>query len=261
MNGTNTILYSTKEAVATIQLNRPKSMNAFNRQMREELLKAIDTATNDDRIQVVVISGIGPGFSAGADLKEDYREYHAEVEGQIILEYKPFLMAIYNSPKIFIASIHGAAAGIGSALAMVCDLSIMAQDAYIYQAFAAIALVPDGGTSWHLLKTLGYRRALEAIIEAEKISAPKCFELGLTNRVVPTEQLSKETEQWAAKLAKGSPLAQKYTKQILQQALSLSLPEVIDLEAKLQNITVPSQDSREAISAFFEKRQPVFRGR
>ena len=138
--------------------------------MRQELLAAIQQAEESDEVRVVIISGAGKGFSSGADLKEGMAGYET-IEAQIQAEYKPFLSTISNSDKIYISSVRGAAAGIGGALAMTCDLTVMAESAYIYQAFAAIALLPDGGATWHLVNTLGYKRAFELIVEAEKLPA------------------------------------------------------------------------------------------
>jgi 2-(1,2-epoxy-1,2-dihydrophenyl)acetyl-CoA isomerase len=260
MSPFETVKYTIHNQVATIRLNRPKAMNAFNVQLRKELLAAIERANADDGVRVVVLAGEGRGFSAGADLSEDYKPFHDKVEDQIKLEYKPFLMAIHSSPKIFMSSIRGPAAGIGSALAMVCDLTIMAEDAYIFQAFAAIALVPDGGVSWHLLHQLGYKRAFEMIVEAEKMSARTCLQLGLANRVVATEDLPAATQAWAEQLARGAPLAQRYIKQILKQVPSQTLSETIDMEAQLQTVVITSNDAAEGVTAFFEKRTPVFTG-
>ena len=135
-------------------------------------------------------------------------------------------MAISEAPKPFISAVNGAAAGIGSSFAMACDLTVMADNAYIYQAFMAIALVPDGGATWHLVRQLGRKRAFEVIVEGEKMSAARCLELGLA----------------------------------LNKAMQLDLADTISYEAKLQNITFISEDTREGVQAFFEKRPPVFKG-
>lgn len=261
MSEFKTINYSVTHRVATIRLNRPKAMNAFNAELRRDLLAAVNKANNDNNVRVVIIGAEGKGFCAGTDLKENFRDCHNTIEALIVKEYKPFLMAIHNSPKLFISSAQGAVAGIGSALAMVCDLSIMAEDAYIYQAFAAIALIPDGGVTWHLVNKLGYRRALEMIVEGEKIPAKTCVELGLANRIVATEELAGATQAWAEKLAAGAPLAQRYSKELLQKAMSITLSEAIDSEARRQNITIESQDYKEGTAAFFAKRRPNFMGK
>ncbi|GHE21733.1 enoyl-CoA hydratase/isomerase family protein [Halomonas urumqiensis] len=254
-----TINLSVTSGVATIELDRPGALNAFDQAMRLELLAAIERVEADDEVRVVVIRGAGRGFSAGADL-HDVMAGYATIEEQIKAEYKPFLTRIASSEKVYIASVHGAAAGIGAALAMTCDLMLMAESAYIYQAFAAIALLPDGGATWHLVNTLGYKRAFESIVFADKLSAKRCVEWGLANRQVPDDQLIHVTCEWAERLANGAPLAQRAVKQALYQAMRLDLPGTIDLEARLQNMTIQSRDHREGAAAFFEKRAPRFEG-
>ena len=259
MSQFETINYSLANRVATIEMNRPDARNAFNTQLRRDLLAAIGQAEADDEVRVVIISARGRGFSAGADLA-DGMPNQDQVSDHIEQEYKPFLMMIHNSHKLYISSIPGAAAGVGSALAMVCDLSIMADNGYIYLAFAALGLIPDGGASWHLVNQLGYKRALQMIVEAEKVPAQTCLELGLVNKVVPAGDLAAQTQAWAEKLAQGAPLSQRYAKEILHSAMSMDLSDVIDLEGQRQNITLVSKDAMEGGMAFFEKRQPQFNG-
>ena len=260
MSEFSTVIYSKNNGVAWIRLNRPEALNAFNAQLRRELMVAITAANDDENVQVVVLQGEGRGFSAGADLSEDYREGHATIDQQIIQEYKPILMGINTSDKIFISAIHGAAAGIGSALAMTCDLTIMSEDAYIYQAFAAIGLIPDGGASWHLVNTIGYKRAFQLVVESEKISAQQCLDLGLTNKVVAGEEFDVKVKAWAEKLATGAPIAHSHIKKALNRAVTFDLESVIDLEAVLQNDTISSEDFKEGSAAFFERRKPTFTG-
>jgi 2-(1,2-epoxy-1,2-dihydrophenyl)acetyl-CoA isomerase len=260
MNSTpTTVNYFTSGKVATIELDRPEARNAFNQQVRQDLLGAIERAEADDDIRLVIIAAAGKSFSAGADLKELIATRH-QIESQILEEYQPILKRISQSDKIFIAAVQGAAAGIGSALALTCDLVVMAQNAFLYQAFAAIALVPDGGASWHLVNQLGYKRALELFMEAQRLSAEQCLQYGLANKVVADEQLRDSAELWAQQLAKGAPMPQKYLKQLLKQAQRGSLDESIRLEASLQQRCCNSQDFEEGMAAFSEKRQPKFNG-
>lgn len=256
----DTVNYSVANRVALLELNRSGSLNSFNEQLRAELLAAINQAESDDNVRVVIITGAGKGFSAGADLKEILAGCDS-IEAQILEEYKPFLSRISQSDKTYIAAVHGAAAGIGGALAMTCDLMVMAESAYIYMAFSAIALVPDGGATWHLVNSLGYKRAYELIAEAGKLPAEQCVSLGLANKVVADAELLDYAQAWAERLAAGAPLSQKYLKQLLQSAQRLSLDETIRLEAGYQNITFTSDDFQEGVAAFFDKRKPVFTGK
>ena len=247
---------------AVVTLNRPDSLNAFNAQLRQDLRRAVREVNDDPEVRVAILTGSGRAFCAGADLAEssanpeDFR-----VEDQINGEYKPILLEMNSAPKPWISAVNGAAAGIGSAFAMNCDLSVMADDAYLYQAFAAIGLVPDGGATWHLVRTLGRHRAYEVIVSGEKIHAQKCLDWGLCNRVVPADTLLQHTLEWAEEIATKSPLALRYAKQALNGAIEDSVADTISNEARLQHICVTSADAAEGISAFMEKRAPRWQGR
>ncbi len=248
--------------VAVVSLNRPDKLNSFDAALRHELLPAVREVNDDDTVRVVVLTGAGRAFSAGADLgdmPEDKTNFR--VEDQLNGEYKPILMEILEAPKPWISAINGACAGIGSAFGMVCDLTVMADDAYIYQAFAAISLVPDGGATWHLVRTLGRKRAYEVIVTGEKIRADKCLEWGLCNRVVPADQLVQETLAWAEEIAGKAPLSLRYAKQALNAAIESSVADTISHEAKLQHICINSADAQEGVVAFMQKRAPAWQGR
>jgi len=256
----NSILYQECKGVAIITLNCPDSLNALNKSLRRELREVLIKVAERREVRVVVLTGAGRGFCAGASLPIDYQQDYKSIEEQIITEYKPIISLLSDMPKLVIAAVNGVAAGIGTALVMSCDLVVMSEDSYLYQAFNAIGLNPDGGVSWQLLLALGYRKAMEVLVNADKISAEKCVSWGLANKVVSSESLLEETLLWARKLAKGAPLSQQYTKKLLSQVLSLSLSEAIDMEAKLQNTCIESSDHLEAVNAFSQKRPPCFVG-
>lgn len=247
-----------EDAVATVTLNRPKVFNAFNFELRSALREAVASLEADKAIRIVVIKGEGPGFCAGADLSEPL---DGSVTQMIVEEYKPFLMGIDTSEKIWISSVHGSAAGIGGALAMTCDFCIMAEDASIYLAFAAIGLIPDGGATWQLLRAMGHRRALQTIVEGRKIPADECLALGLANRTAPAHEVHGVAHQWAKQLAKGSPLAQAAAKRVLKQVAGMDLSQAITLEADVQGSLAGTQDFKDAVAAFFARQKPVFQGR
>jgi len=204
MSNYETVKVERQGAVAVVSLNRPDNLNSFNGALRRELLLAVREVNDDDSVRVVVLTGAGRAFSAGADLTDMPQDISTfRVVDQLNHEYKPLLMEIHEAGKPWISAINGACAGIGSALGMVCDLTVMAEDAFIYQAFAAISLVPDGGATWHLVRTLGRKRAYEVIVTGEKIRADKCLQWGLCNRVVPAAKLLEETLAWAAEIAAG----------------------------------------------------------
>ncbi len=249
-----------RDHVATVTLNRPDALNAFDAAMRREILSAAREVNEDGSVRVVVLTGAGRGFGAGADLTEmtagDFR-----VEDMLNGEYKPALLAIADAPKPWISAVAGPCAGISGAFALACDLTVMAEDAYLYQAFAAIGLIPDGGLSWHLVRILGRKRAYEMIVSGEKVAAERCLALGLCNRVVPAGEALEAALGWAAELAAKSPLALRYAKQALQYAGEEGLDRTISEEARLQHVCITSEDAKEGVSAFLEKRAPVWRGR
>ena len=244
--------------VSIVTLNRPAVFNAFNADLRARLSEAVEEVNADPGTRIVVLRGAGPGFCAGADLKEGLAE---NVTEQIEREYKPFLMAIASSPKLWIACVHGSAAGIGGALAMACDLTVMDAKSSMYLAFAAIGLIPDGGTTWHLVRAMGRKRAIETIVEGRRISADECLRYGLANRIAPEGQAFQLACDWAKELSAGAPQAQAAAKRALNAAIGMSLEETISLEAQLQYGLTQSRDFRDGVAAFLGKRKPVFTGR
>lgn len=262
MSEYETVVFERHGQVAVVSLNRPDALNSFDATLRRELLQAVREVNGDDAIRVAVLTGAGRAFSAGADLQESASvEGDFSVEEQLNEEYKPILMAITEAPKPWISAVNGACAGVGSAFAMACDLTVMADNAYIYQAFTAISLVPDGGATWHLVRTLGRKRAYEVIATGEKISAEKCLDWGLCNRVVPAEELLSQAVGWAEELAARAPLSLRYAKQALNEAIENGVGETISNEARLQAICIDSEDAREGVLAFIEKRAPEWKGR
>lgn len=264
MTNYDTVAVEQHGAVALVTLNRPDSLNAFDRALRRDLLAAATAVNSNPEVRVVVLTGAGRAFCAGADLTEVAAQSDAggiHTEAMLNTEYKPAVLAIAESPKPWISAVNGAAAGIGSAFAMTCDLSVMGRSAYLYQAFVAIGLVPDGGATWQLVRVLGRKRAYEMMISAEKVAADKCLALGLCNRVVDDEGLLDATLEWAQELAGKAPLALQYGKKSLAFAAENSLEAVISHEAALQHICVDSQDAGEGVRAFLEKRKPQWQGR
>lgn len=178
----------------------------------------------------------------------------------IVKYYKPLIMAMVEIEKPIIGAINGGAAGAGASLALACDLRVMADDAYILQAFSNIGLVPDAGSTWFMARLVGYSRALQLCIEAERIPAARCLEWGLCNRVVHAGELQGTAHAWARSLAQRPTLAVGWTKQALCAAMTTTLEASIHLEADLQAQAVQTADHREGVLAFAQKRAPQFRG-
>jgi 2-(1,2-epoxy-1,2-dihydrophenyl)acetyl-CoA isomerase len=254
------ILIERDGPVAIVSFNRPVSLNAIEASIRAELPTAIKSVNDDKNIRVVILTGVGRAFCAGADLTEVWPE-GVSVEDGLNEQYKPALMAISHAPKPWISAVNGAAAGIGSAFAMACDLTLMAEDAYLYQAFAAIGLIPDGGATWHLARTVGRKKAFELIAFGEKLKATDCLQLGLCNRVVSADKLIDQAKTMAKVLAQKAPLSLRYAKEALNAAMNHDLPSTISIEARLQEICANSDDAKEGGLAFLQKRAAVFTGR
>ena len=252
-----TIEITKKDKVAVIKLNRPELLNAVNEQLVWDFQKATEDVKKDDSVRVVIITGSGRGFSAGADLSEKKASWKGSKDA-LLRGYKPFFENIINMPKPVIASISGPAAGIGAAIAMSCDLRVMSDDSYILSVFSNIALVPDGGLSWYLPKFMGFAKAYEYAIEAKKISAEECLKYGIANKVVAKDELENITLEWAIKLSKRSSQSLNHTKRLMRESLHIGYWDTFHNEAEVQNELTVSPQNREAVKAFLEKREPNF---
>ena len=252
-----TIEITKKDKVAVIKLNRPELLNAVNEQLVWDFQKATEDVKKDDSVRVVIITGSGRGFSAGADLSEKKASWKGSKDA-LLRGYKPFFENIINMPKPVIASISGPAAGIGAAIAMSCDLRVMSDDSYILSVFSNIALVPDGGLSWYLPKFMGFAKAYEYAIEAKKISAEECLKYDIANKVVAKDELENITLEWAIKLSKRSSQSLNHTKRLMRESLHIGYWDTFHNEAEIQNELTVSPQNREAVKAFLEKREPNF---
>ncbi len=255
-----TVLYEPHgEAVVKITLNRPDALNAFDADMRGGLLDAVARASADAAVRAVVITGAGRGFSAGADVKDI--SGGRNVEDILNAEYGAFLTVIRTCEKPVIAAINGPAAGIGMTLALTCDLRVMGEGAYLMSAFANIGLVPDGGLSYLLTREMGYARAYEAAIQAEKLSAQTCLDYNLVNRVVSDDAVADNALEWAQSLSERAPISNALTKRAFRAAAQGRLSDAMALEAFLQRTAIVSEDCKEGVAALFQKRKPAFKGR
>ncbi len=258
MSETAAVLCEHHQQVALVTLNKPQRRNALDIDMLAELKRIFTELQDNTDVRVIVLNGAGKGFCAGADLTAR-GGFSSGTQG-IEEHYKPAFMAIANCTKPVIACVRGGAAGGGAALAMLCDLMVMADSAYIKLAFSDIALIPDCGANWLLPRALGYRRAYQMAIEAQSLDAEFCLKHGLANKVEPADSTLDATLAWAAQLARRAPLALSLTKQAMRDSFDQSLEETFSAEGPLQDQCMASQDFVEGITAFFEKREARFSG-
>ncbi len=257
-----TILYETQDGVATVTLNRPESFNAFNMKMHEEAIQAMDQAVTDPKVRCIVLKGNGKGFSSGADLSIT-QEFGAEADyGKVLQEtYNPLLMQMVEADKPIIAVLHGPAFGAGLSLALACDFRIASDHASLSLAFVNIGLVPDAGATFFLPRIVGYSRALELAMTGRKLDAEEAYTMGLVNRVVPAEELETAVEEYARRLVQAPTSALSGMKRNFLKSFENDLPTLLKAEAREQTVCGRSDDHREGVTAFFEKRQPIFKGR
>lgn len=251
-------------AVAILTMNRPDKMNTFNAALRRDMCSAARELNLDTSIQVVLLTGAGRAFGAGADLTESQGDGlggGAEVQDQLEYEYKPGVLAIAESSKVWIAAINGPCAGVSYSYAMACDMVVMAESAFLYQPFASIGLVPDGGSTWLLTRLVGSRKAFELMITGEKLVAEDAVKLGLANQVFGDNEFLQEATAYAQTIASKSPLALRYTKEAIKIAHNATLAESISTEARLQKACIDSDDCKNAIAAFLNKEKYTWQGR
>lgn len=252
---------------AKIELNRPTTLNAWNRQFSSDLLAAVQAVAEDDAVRAVMVTGAGRAFSSGADLREmggggdRTPEGHPDVRSTLTERYNPIMTGIRHMPKPVLAAVNGPAVGIGCSLALCCDLVIAAESAYFSLGFVNIGLVPDGGSTLFVPARVGASRAFEMAMLGEPVPAVQAQAWGLANRVYPDKRLAAEGEDLLAKLAAGPTRAHAGTKRELNRRIYAGMDEQLELEADIQQEVAASSDFAEGVMAFAEKRTPRWTGR
>ena len=257
------ILVSLETSVLTITLNRPDKLNAFNPEMHQALRAALDQAA-EEPVRAVVLTGAGRAFCAGQDLSErNVKPGAAPIDLAISLgsHYNPLIRRLRELPKPVVCAVNGAAAGAGANIALACDLVIAARSASFVQAFSRIGLLPDSGGTWFLPRLVGSARAMGLALLGEKLSAEDAAAWGLIWKVVDDAQLISEASSVARALAEGPTRGYGLIKKAFYASPATSLDAQLDLERDLQRQAGFSEDYREGVAAFMQKRKPQFKGK
>lgn len=256
---------SDDNGVAVLTLDRPDVLNAFNDELGSALLEAVTYASEDESVRCIVITGAGRAFCSGEDLGALTAQYERgevpDLGNTLVNRYNPLIRALRAAPKPVIAAVNGVAAGAGASLALACDFRIASEDAKLILAFIRVGLVPDSGALWFLAKMVGAARALELGASGHPVDAQRGLELGLFSQVVERDEFEQTWRAFAGRLATMATAAFALTKELTNAALERGLEEQLQAEVSAQTAAGKTDDHLEGIRAFFEKRQPGFKGR
>jgi len=259
------LLYAAQDAIVTLTLNRPERLNALGDTLREELYDAVVRASDDPEVRVIVITGAGRGFCAGGDMKAAHEAQEGGRERVLLDRVAPIrdkvVLAMRDSPKPIIAAVNGPAVGAGMNLALACDMRLASTTARFGQTFVKRGLHVDWGGTYLLPRLVGMAKACELIFTGEMISAAEAHRLGLLNQLVAPEQLMPATYELAQKIAAGPPIAIRLAKRALYHNQDADLRAALEFETFAQNVCRDTEDAREGIRAFVDKRPPRFQGR
>jgi len=258
------VTHTFTNGVAYLILNRPEALNAITPAQRDRLITLLGEASADPSVRAVVLTGTGRGFCAGADLRgggAPADRVAGDVARVIRQGAQRLIAAVLDCEKPVIAAVNGTAAGLGAHLALACDLVLAAESARFIEVFVRRGLVPDGGGAYLLPRLLGPQRAKELMFFGDAVSAADAERLGLVNRVVPDEELEKTAREWAERLASGPTRALALTKQLVNASLDSDRTTAFAAEAAAQEINMTTEDAREGVASFVERRSPEYRGR
>jgi len=260
-----TILLEKKENIGVLTLNRPERMNAMNEQMEAEVVQALKEVDQDDEIRVLVVTGAGKAFCAGADMGrmsgEERKPRGAEEIRRNFRNIQGMILGLHRLEKPTIAMINGVAVGGGFDLACACDLRLGSENARFMVAFTRIGLFPGWGGTWLYPRLIGIPKAAEMLFTGDFMEAKDAERLGLLNKLVPAADLEKETMDLARRIANGPPIAIRLAKMQLYKGLEMDLETALKIAAACETITLTSEDHKEGVAAFKEKRKPQYTGK
>ena len=254
------IKFEIESGVAKITLNRPEVLNSFNKRMALELQEALDKAASDKSVRAVYLTGEGRAFCAGQDLAEAIAEDAPAIEEIVSVYYNPIVTKIRNIEKPVVCAVNGVAAGAGANIALACDIVFAAVSASFIQSFSKIGLIPDSGGTFFLPRLVGLQRATAMMMLGDKIKSEQALEFGMIYQVSLDDMLYEEAFCVAKHLATQPTKGLGLTKKLLNLSLSNNLESQLELEKKYQAMAGKTQDNKEGITAFIEKRKPVFIG-
>ena len=261
------IIFSKQNQVATIALNRPEKLNAYNEVMVHEILHALGRVRDDDGLRAVIITGSGRGFCSGGEVSADfqyperYRGHRLESMLEMRDNFHQLVRFLWRFDKPTVAAVNGAAVAGGLTLALCCDFRIAAESAKLGDASLKFALMPDEGGAWIFPRIMGLPNALKMSLFSEVYTAQKAKELGLVHEVVSDDDLMSTANQWAEKLAEGPPIAIRITKRMMYKQMQMDIDNALEDAALGTLVTNYCEDVKEGVAAFHEKRKPVFKGR
>jgi len=260
-----TVIWEQSGGVGRLTLNRPDSLNAWTAEFGEELKQVVTGEAADDSVRAVLVTGAGRGFSSGADLKAGFDPHPddgmPDVRKELLHVYHPVIAGIRRLAKPVIAAVNGPAVGIGASLAFSCDLILAAESSFFGLAFVNIGLMPDGGSTLFVPAAVGKARAFQMALLGERVTAQQAVDWGLVNYVHKDDRLLGEANALAEHLAAGPTRSYASSKKALNQMLYPNMDGQLDLEAELQHTLARTEDFREGVAAFVEKRPPAFAGR
>jgi enoyl-CoA hydratase/carnithine racemase len=258
------LIYEEEEGIATLTMNRPERLNALGDTLRDDLHHAIVRASDDPAVRVIILTGAGRGFCSGGDVKAMHDAKERDQGRPLFEKVAPgrdkTILAMRDAPKPLIAAVNGPAAGAGMNLALACDMRIAATTAKFGETFVKRGLHVDWGGTYFLPRLVGMAKACELIFTGDLINAEEALAMGLVSNVVPPEELMPTVRQLARKIALGPPLAIRLAKRALYRSQDSDLRSALEFETYAQNICSETEDAREGIRAFVEKRSPRFTG-